>query len=371
VSDEAGAKRKVVALGIVLVLVGAEIALRLHHRQVAGTPFFSVFPGYRQRTFPLDPFLAFGPRVDWQLGGKEHPESAYWNAQGFRTRETLGPRPPGELRIVALGGSSTEDVWNEAGIHWPLVAEQELHARGRADVRIYNAAMSAFTSAHSLVQLELDVLPYAPNVVLLMQCLNDLVVVYAAGALDRPIDGSYHVRYGRKDRTGVIDDSDVVLWRSFDFVRSRLERLRASPPSPPLERYDLEAGARLFRRNLESFAAVARVHGVLPVFVTEPVARTPAPTGAAEEPASRGPLDRYPPHPRFLADLERYNDVVRETGAALGVPVIDAARRVPPDPAFFLHGVHTTTAGARAVGAVVAADLIPILPPQPSPGATP
>jgi len=366
VSDESRAKLKVVALGIALALGGAEIALRLHHRLAAGTPFFSVFPGYRQRSFPLDPFLAFGPRVDWQIEGKQHPETAYFNAQGFRTHETLGARPPGELRIVALGGSTTEDVWNDAGIHWPLIAEQELHARGRTDVRIYNAAMSAYTSAHNLVQLELDVLPYEPNVVLLMQNINDLIVVYAAGALGHPVDGSYHIRYGRKDRTGVTDDSDVVLLRSVDFVRSRLERLRASPPPPPpLERYDLEAGARLFRRNLESFAAVARVHGVLPVFVTEPIARAQEPSEAGDAAERRDPLDRYPPHERFLADFDRYNDVVRETGAALGVAVIDAARRVPADAALFMDTIHTTTAGVRAVGAVVAEDLLPVLPPPP------
>lgn len=366
-AEQTRGRLRMVVLGLVLALAGAEIALRVYHRWAAGTPLLSFLPGTRRRMFPLDPFLVFGPRVDWQLEGKTHPETAYWNAQGFRTRETIGPKPPGEIRIVALGGSTTEDVWNDEGTHWPLAAERELHARGRTDVRIYNAAMSAFTSAHSLVQLELDVLPYAPDVVLLMQNLNDLFVVYAAANAGRPLDGAYHVWYGTKHMTGALDDSDVVPLRVVDFVRERIRRLSRPPPRPPLERYDLEGGVRIFRRNLESFAAVARAHGVLPIFVTTPIARSPRRFEDEDLLARKGLMNPYPPHARFLADVDRYNDVVRETGAALGVPVVDAARGVPPDDALFVDIAHTSTEGVRAVGAAVASELLLILPP-PSPG---
>lgn len=351
------------AIGLVASLFLAEVSLRVYQRIVAGVPLFAFLPAYHERTFQLSPFLVFGPRIGWQIPGKTHPETAYFNAQGFRTRERLGPKPPGELRVIALGGSTTEDVWNDAGLHWPLVAERALHAAGRRDVRIYNGAMSAYTTAHSLVRLSLDVLQYRPDVILVMHNINDLLVVYGAGAQGRPVDASYLVKYGRKSLTSVLDESDVVLSRLWVFARERLRRLAPARPPPPLEDYDLESGRTLFERNLRSLVAVARAHGAEVVFVTMPLARSPLRFDETAALARGGVLDRMPSHDRFLADFDAYNESVRRTGAELGAPVIDAARLVPPDDPLFADLVHTTSAGVQVMGEAVGSRLLEILPP--------
>lgn len=351
------------AIGLLMAFLAAEVGLRAYQRIAAGVPFFAFLPAYHERTFPLSPFLVFGPRTDWQIPNKTQPETAYFNAQGFRTRKTLGPKPTGELRIIALGGSTTEDVWNDAGIHWPLVVERELHRAGRGDVRIYNGAMSAYTTAHSLVRLSLDALQYQPDLVLVMHNINDLLVVYGAGAQEQPIDASYRIKYGRKSLTGTLDESDVVLSRLLVFLRERLERLREAGQPPALERYDLEAGRSIFERNLRSLVAVARAHGAEVVLVTMPLARSPLRFGETAALARGGVLDRMPPHARFLADFDAYNESVRRVGAALGVPVIDAARLVPSDDRLFADLVHTTSEGVEVMGRAVAPKLLAVLPP--------
>jgi len=353
---------RALAFGALLAFAAGEIGLRVWHRVAAGTPFLAFLPGWHQRTFPLSPFLVFGPRVDWQLEGKASPETSYWNAQGFRTHETLGPRPPGEVRVIALGGSTTEDVWNDAGIHWPLVVEERIHAAGRDDVRVYNAAMSAYTTAHTLVQLELDVLPYQPDLVLVMHNVNDLLVVYSAATQGRPLDSSYHVKYAHKSLTGYKDESDVVVSRLVSFVRDRWARLFPPPPRPPLQDYDLQAGLRIFERNLRSTIAVARANGAEVVLVTMPASRTEARFEVVDSLSRQGLLDSNPSHERFLEDFDRYNDAVRRVGAECNAPVIDAAALLPADDALFADLVHTTTAGVRAMGDVVAAELLPLLP---------
>ncbi len=363
--QEALGRLRALALGLLLTLVlafGAELALRAYHWCRAGVPFFAFLPGYRERVFPLSPFLVFGPRVDWQIPGKQHPETAYFNSQGFRTRDGLGPKPPGELRIIALGGSTTEDVWNDEGTHWPLVVEQQLHAAGRQDVRIYNGAMSAYTTAHSLVRLALDLPQYEPDLVLVMHNVNDLLVVYSAASQDLPVDASYRVKYGRRIFTHVVDESDVVVSRLLALIRDRLERLRPREPRPVLERYDLEAGLRLFERNLRSLVTLARANGAEVVLVTMPVHRSERVFDDIENLARRGLLDSYPPHDRFLADFDRYNQAIREVGAELGAPVIDAARLVPSDDRLFADTVHTTTEGVHVMGEAVAPKLLEVLP---------
>lgn len=357
-----GGRLSALALGLLIALVAGEVGLRVWQRVTAGTPLFAFLPHWRQRTFPLSPFLVFGPRVDWQLEGKASPGTSYWNAQGFRTHETLGPRPPGEVRVIALGGSTTEDVWNDAGTHWPLVAEERIHAAGRDDVRVYNGAMSAYTTAHTLVQLEFQVLPCQPDLVLVMHNVNDLLVVYSAASLGLPVDPSYHVKYARKSLTGYLDESDVVISRLFAFVGDRWARLVPPPPRPPLQDYDLEPGLRIFERNLRSTIAVARANGAEVVLLTMPASRTEARFEEVDSLARRGLLDSYPSHPLFLADFDRYNEAVRRVGAELRAPVIDAAALLPGDERFFADLVHTTTPGVHALGGVVAEKLLPLLP---------
>jgi lysophospholipase L1-like esterase len=224
--------------------------------------------------------------------------------------------------------------------------------------------MSAYTSAHSLVRLEMDVLQYQPDVVLVAHDINDLLVVYYAASLGRPVDANYNVKYDRKSLTSVIDDSDVVVSRLFALIRGRLEHAPPPAPAPALEQYDLETGRRIFERNLRSMVAVARAQGTEVVFVTMPVARSKERFDDATALARGGLLDALPSHDRFLADFDRYNETVRALGKELGVNVIDAASLVAPDDRYFEDIVHTTTEGVRAMGQAVGGKLLEILPPR-------
>ena len=55
--------------------------------------------------FPLSPFLVFGPRVNWDVPGREGLPTAHFNAQGFRSPHPVQPKQPGQLRIITLGMS--------------------------------------------------------------------------------------------------------------------------------------------------------------------------------------------------------------------------------------------------------------------------
>jgi lysophospholipase L1-like esterase len=260
-----------------------------------------------------------------------------------------------------LGGSTTEDLSNEEGIHWPLIAEEGLHRRGRTDARIYNGAMSAYTSAHTLVRLQFDVLQYDPDVVLIMDNVNDLSVVYRAWRQRRVVDGNYLVKYGSPGYTG--GDDGLVLSRVVHSISSRVAALAAAPAPPPDDHYDIEKGRALFKRNLRSQVSVARAHGVVPVLLTMPVCESDS-VYATTHKAGGDPRDWPPDYHRFLADFDTYNQAIRDVAAELGVAVIDLRREVPGVPENFMDVVHHSSAGARAIGEVVARELTRILPPR-------
>ena len=59
--------------------------------------------------------------------------------------------------------------------------------------------------------------------------------------------------------------------------------------------------------------------------------------------------------------LELYNDVVRQRGREAGVLVIDLAREMPKNSAYYYDLMHYTNAGAALVADIVAAQLTPFL----------
>ena len=59
--------------------------------------------------------------------------------------------------------------------------------------------------------------------------------------------------------------------------------------------------------------------------------------------------------------LELYNDVVRQWGREADVLVIDLAREMPKNSAYYYDLMHYTNAGAALVADIVAAHLTPFL----------
>lgn len=348
---------------IVLTLLACEIGLRILQKILHDTPIFAWLPGYRETRFALSPFLVFGPRIDWQIPGRQHPELAYFNRQGYRTREPIGAKHPGELRVVTLGGSTTEDVWNEEGTHWPLFLECRLHAAGRGDVRVLNGAMSAYSSAHSLVRLATDVPSAQPDLLVVMHNINDLTVNYYAAISGRPVDPNYLVKYGRKEYTGVLNEDDVAASRLLRFVRGRLHR-PVPPPPASTWRYDLAAGRAIFERNLRQIVALARSQGVPVVLLTMP--RSPSIahfelTRANRLATHNAGLGLLPERARFEADFAAYNQAILDVGRATGAPVVPMHALMPADSSLFVDIVHYSARGSRAFAAALAPQLHALL----------
>lgn len=352
---------------VLLALWLGELALRTYQWIAKDRPFLAFLPDHKpERQFQLSPFLVFGPRIDWQIPGKTHPELAYLNHQGLRTRHTLGPKPPGEYRVFALGGSTTEDYWNEESLHWPLVLERALHAAGRTDVRVYNAAMSAYSSAHSLVRLEFDLLRYEPDLVLVMHNVNDLTVNYYAAALGRPTDPNYLAKYGLKRFTAVVDESDVVVSRLWHSVRARARDLfEPEPPGVP-DHYDLGPGLEVFRRNLRNLAALARANGCEILLLTMPVSRSRAKYDSLAALGWKGDAGPLPPYERLHSDFDAYNRAILEMSRRHEIPVVDMNALFPRNDDLFVDIVHYSKDGVVVFGETLAKSLIHELPPPAS-----
>jgi lysophospholipase L1-like esterase len=247
--------------------------------------------------------------------------------------------------------------------------ECRLQRGGRADVRVLNAGMSAYSSAHSLVRLQFDIVEHAPDMIIVMHNINDLTVNYAAAASRRSVDPNYLVKYGEVGYTGTLRESDISLSRLWNAARARL-LTKEGVSAARWGSYDLASGRRMFERNLKHIAAIARANGIAVVFATMPSAASDSlyeyqQSRAREGDANAGPLPVR--RADFVSDFAAYNESVelaaRETDAAL-VPM---HRLLGGDASLFVDVIHYSSAGSRAFGNRMAERIAPLLP-APRPG---
>lgn len=95
------------------------------------------------------------------------------NAQGFRdSRNYPYEKPPGRLRILALGDSQTEGYEVRQEETWAAGLERYL-AREGVDSEVFNMGISGFSTAEILAFLESEGVRYKPDVVVYGLFVND------------------------------------------------------------------------------------------------------------------------------------------------------------------------------------------------------
>jgi lysophospholipase L1-like esterase len=277
------------------------------------------------------------------------------NELGMRGPSLSTPVPEGTLTLVFLGGSATENyAYNEADT-FPFQTGQALAARLGRPVRAFNAGMSAATSATSLGRLQHQVLDLRPDLVVVMDGINDL------------LEG-FHRSYRRDGRHLERPPLQGDRPRSYllDWLREAWRPRRPTPPSPEREvrvtDYAAFPARQVFARNVLSMSAVARAHGIPILFLTQPTMYRDDPDpGEAERFVMSAALgdkaDRYPDVPSLAAGMRSLNALVLALPQDDRVHVLDLAARLPRSWELFYDDCHLTKAGNRRVSQ----ELVPVI----------
>lgn len=216
------------ALSILAVLEGAVRLLDLDRAVIAARPF----PQEQLGMFRRDPelFWSMHPHLDMPFKGAR----VVTNSLGLRSGE-IGAKPPGELRILSLGESTTfgTGVENDE-TYSALLAGLLLESAPRLTrVTAINAGVAAYSSFQSLVYLETRGLALEPDVVLFYHELNDYLPSAHRGS------GNAESDLVRTDR---------------QLYESRRNRLgRALHRRSALSRFAINAIARARLRSFDSY----------------------------------------------------------------------------------------------------------------------
>jgi len=365
-------KRKIE--GILLVVISViicfgilEIGLRARQFFLYGT---AKVPGWlladKKGTSVWHPFLRSVPRpsTEWEEVESGNRAVVKINSLGFRSPEIQGKKGENTFRIVCLGGSVAYDTRVSMEDSWAFQLQEKLkEAYSVTNIEVVNAGIPGRTSADSLVNLGLRVIPLEPDVVIIMHGVNDQKPNrYPAFQPDY----SHWYRYWCQEKKTclfmklfncLIDKSLLA-----SHIRYRLRfllnpNLKENWRGEPLKRYDTvsERGLDAYRNNLISMIGMCRLHNIKVIIAT--VGNSLDENGDWNPGmGTRNPLVFY--HECLTLEgirdgFKQYNRINREVARDYGCRLIDIDRSLPKGKLFFQDDVHFTARGSHKVADII------------------
>ena len=324
-----------------------------------------------------NPFLIFGPHINKSIP-QQNGEIAYWNFQGFRMNETLQlAKKPNEYRIFALGGSTTEDLANRQNMHYSEEATKilEKYNPNGKKIIVVNSGRNGYSTAQILVRVQFDLLPFEPDMITVMENINDLSVNffpsderknYANKYLDI---GSFVQPYSIKD--SFLSESRVIVffYKSISAIKNKFTSKTIVTDSGKKVSSNIHYSEtsiepkfkQEFSNNLISIAALAKAHGIEVVFMSQPAAFSEDKYALMFGYQSYNDRILYPKLDDFKKMFLEYNNVIKEVAEQEDVNFIDMYNLMGHDEKYFVDMVHYSPDGVTRFAKIYSDNLKKII----------
>jgi lysophospholipase L1-like esterase len=334
------------ALALLGLLLAVEIGLRLYAAS-RGIDVEAVLG----QAHPEGGLYAPHPYIGYVL--RPVPGFPDGNAQGLRGPEVSLVKPAGVVRVLCLGGSTTYGAGVSADEAYPaqLQALLSAHATEGRAFEVLNCGVPGYTTAESLIALELQQLEFQPDALVISHGINDARMVQATGF--RP-DYSHVRRNWREPDVSSLEwwawrNSCTYAWlaRAMDFGPKsvRIEDLvfvegyvdlYENPAVAGVNR----AGLAAFMRNIDHMVVLARAHELEVLLATIALRRYPN--------AAR-PSVQYD----YTPTVDAMNEELRAYAQREGLPLVDLAASLDQRVNLYADQVHMNAHGARAQAELV------------------
>ncbi|MEK7630451.1 MAG: GDSL-type esterase/lipase family protein [Patescibacteria group bacterium] len=291
---------------------------------------------------PIIPFRMFGQDLYEEKDGVRYIISRHGERYPFQ-------KEPGTYRIVAMGGSTTQNF--VGGTHYPKLLEEKLASEyPNKKIEVINIGNSGYSTAQMIILLTLDVISWQPDLVIASENINDLIANYFPHFVP-----DYANKYETSSFLPIPSVTSRVLgWsRLYWVLKSRGEALsyrlddlhgdvyhrRSYTNEPP------EEGQRVFRRNWETIARTAKARGVRLIIATQPLESSPEYWDRHMRYKTYNDITAYPLHDEFVAHHHRFNQIIREVARAEGIMLADNEAVFAGNQIYFTDLVHYTRVG--------------------------
>ena len=291
------------------------------------------------------------------------------DSEGFRTVPRVDYTQKTRFRIVAIGGSTTEDIYIDDRQTWTHHLQENLKATGM-DVEVINAGVGGLRAKHHLETLNY-VARFEPDMAIFLVGVNDwrnfdrkrrmgfywdigirptqILVIKAIDNIKRWWRVGKHARAKPPPPESLPKRADGI---TPDVPAQYLETVKQAWPDgqlPQAEGLQLrpEAVDAAYRAKMMEISRACRAHAIRCMFITQP-----SRNHADAAPKDRQGARRVSFETRLLIKA-LYNRFLLNFAAENGHPSCDLANRVPPTQEVFSDYIHFNTSGTVKVAAVV------------------
>lgn len=342
--------RRIMAVGMIFVLLAGEIYLRLTAEPPEDVDF-------RQGT----PYIMFAG----QPNGKIEAENITLTELGYRDEVSM-PKPDSEYRIIVLGGSA---VFQGSPREVSIVGSLEKALQTQGNVRVYNWGIYSTVSGQELATILFRAVDFQPDMIVVYDGSNDLTEPYffdprpgypfdymATEGSRRIIEGDF----GLFDIAAVLLRPTQLGYTLFQFEIeeqiTRRSQLEAEIGSKEAWR---EAIVSQYTANLSKMCMVSQAFEVEFVAFLQPMIFFKE-TLSGNEPNLLGP-DDYQNHTRQTYEMARaeFQNLSQQNPACI---FRDVSRILSADTQpLFVDPVHLNDEGYTIIGRRLADILMPII----------
>lgn len=244
-----------------------------------------------------------------------------------------------DLQIFFVGGSTTECETVDEEFRFPYLVGRKLEKSLGVNVNSDNAAKSGNNSLHSINIIINKLLAYNPDMIVMMENINDLSVLFYEGSYwndnkttSNLVCAVKHKKAKKKHRHGDLDEYDE--WRDSVWQGKVLS-----------DQKEQDRLVEQFRENLKLFINICRSRNVVPVLMTQANRIEQDPNFKTRRGAN---IDTV-----YKKLYIKFNQTIRRVGKEQKVLVIDLAKNIPSDKKYIYDIVHY-----NKTGSILASDLI-------------
>jgi len=281
-----------------------------------------------------------------------------------------------ELKILFLGGSTTETLYVQQLNRFPSIVERNLRQNLNKEVEVFNSGVSGNNSMNSLLLMIGKGIPLNLNYSILMHNFNDFSLLSKTGSywiapkgrsilLDKTQQSNQILQnsFKRKIFQFIKQSKDLLAPNLYSYLRPRiLTNISYSTDEfaafrgENFSNLNVESYKNQFYSSLLSFIHISRAWNIEPILMTQ---------------ANRVDLDQ--PYfqewfhrnnksnmsiDQFVDSYNIFNQLIREVSITENVELIDLEKIVPKNNKFIYDTAHLNDAGSQLVGKVISDFLI-------------
>jgi hypothetical protein len=300
----------------------------------------------------------------------QKPYRVRTDGQGFMLPYHRYDKP--DLTLVFLGGSTVACIYVEEENRFPYLVGNLLEKETGKKVTSINSGVSGNNSLHSLNILLNKVVPLKPDVVVMMENINDLIVLvydrtyWNHNPSKAPIVDFTFYKNLKGLRALSTLARDTYIPNLHAAIRVLSHKIFAKGKDPDDE-FAQERGkekeldqAKMvdeFKMILQTFINICRAQKITPVLMTQFNRVKANPDEKIREILQKFASDTKVQVSQFKEIYDKFNEAIVEVGQANHVLVIDLARLIPQESAYMYDVIHLKPAGSHLAAQIISEHL--------------